>query len=104
LKRLFAGGALCAAFISSFVSPFITPAYAAAGFTDFAGQSCAKSSQVTIAKVAKTGMPSGPMKGYVDVTVTLPNGDTASAPMPPELAKKIKAGDKACKATFVDED
>lgn len=77
---------------------------AATAYKDFAGQTCSKSKQVKIAKIAETAFTTGPMKGYVNVTVTMPNGETATAPMPSELLKKVNVGDLACKTTFLDED
>lgn len=69
---------------------------------DFAGSKCSKAEFVTIVKVDAKAFAAGPMKGYVNVTVSLPSGETSTAPMPQDLVKKLKAGDKACKATFVD--
>ncbi len=81
----------------------ISSAHAAKPFKDFAGTKCSTSQQVTIVKVDTVAFTSGPMKGYVNVTVTLPSGESSTAPMPLELAKTLKTGDKACQATFIDQ-
>lgn len=86
-----------AVFASSFAS-----AHAADPFKDFAGSKCSKAEFVTIVQVDTVPFAAGPMKGYVNVTVSLPSGETSTAPMPASLVKKLKAGEKACKATFVD--
>lgn len=78
-------------------------AQAAEHLKDFAGSKCAKAEFVTIVKVDTKAFAAGPMKGYVNVTVSLPSGETSTAPMPQDLVKKLKAGDKACNATFVDQ-
>lgn len=81
----------------------VASAHAAEPFKDFAGSKCAKVDFVSIVKVDTKPFSEGPMKGYVNVTVKLASGETSVAPMPQDLAKKLKARDKACKATFVDQ-
>jgi hypothetical protein len=82
----------------------VSTSVAAAEFKDFAGTKCKNSEIITVTEIAKLGFPSGPMKGYISVTVILQNGETVATPIPSDLAKKIKVGDRACKATFLDED
>jgi hypothetical protein len=94
LKNPFLGLAICA-FLSSSAS-------AATEYKDFAGQQCKKSELVKVIEIAKTGFTDGPMKGYINVKVTLPSGETTSAPFPSSLIGKLKIGDLACKATFLD--
>lgn len=81
----------------------LAPCAGAAEFKDFAGQQCKRSELVTVAEISKKGFDTGPMKGYLNVTVILANGEKSTAPMPADLIKRIKVGDHACKATFVDE-
>jgi hypothetical protein len=95
MKIIALGLAACASLVSTSV--------AAAEFKDFAGTKCKNSELVTITEVAKTGFPSGPMKGYINITAVLQNGQHIATPIPTDLAKKIKVGDRACKATFLDE-
>ena len=82
----------------------ISTSSAAAEFNDFAGTKCKKSELAKITEVAKAGFPIGPMKGYINITIILPNGETVATPIPADLAKKVKVGDQACKATFLDGD
>jgi len=82
----------------------VSTSVAAAEFKDFAGTKCKKSELATISEIAKAGFPSGPMKGYINIIITLPNGETVATPIPTYLAKKVKVGDQACKATFLDRD
>lgn len=77
--------------------------HAAEPFRDFAGSKCMKADFVTIVKVEAKAFSDGPMKGYVNVTVSFPSGETSTAPMPKDLAKKLKIGAIACKATFADQ-
>jgi hypothetical protein len=95
LKKVIVGLAVLAVVAAS--------AHAAEQLKDFAGSKCSKAEFVTIVKVDTKAFAAGPMKGYVNVTVSLPSGETSTAPMPQDLVKKLKAGDKACKATFVDQ-
>ncbi|MES2014967.1 MAG: hypothetical protein V4484_00620 [Pseudomonadota bacterium] len=95
MKSIIVGLAVCAISITS---------AAAQPFKDFAGMKCSKAELVTIVKVDNVAFAAGPMKGYYNVTVNLTSGESSTAPMPPKLAKKLKAGDKACQATFVDQD
>jgi hypothetical protein len=95
LKNSFLGLAIFA-FLSA-------PASAATEYKDFAGTKCKKLELVKVIEIAKTGFTNGPMKGYINVTVTLQNGETMSAPFPSSLIGKLKIGDLACKSTFVDE-
>lgn len=96
MKITILGLAACASLVSTSI--------AAAEFRDFAGTKCKKSELVTVTEIAKAAFPNGPMKGYINVTVILQNGETIATPMPSNLTKKIKAGDKACKVTFLDND
>ena len=66
----------------------LSTSVAAAEFKDFAGTKCKKPEFVTITEIAKVGFPSGPMKGYINVTAILQNGETVATPIPSELAKK----------------